>query len=162
MRKPVCLSANCMRKIHFISTMRTFCVFQLSLSRHVNSHFKPPQNPLASHHHHHHHRRSGGPVDTATPLRFLVRKTRRKAPTAAAAGLRLADSLVDPFHVGVMAGVRDALSRVKRRPRQTRCPSAINFDGSGTAVIFYSRVMGRRLDENGNLHYLISWLPAGM
>jgi hypothetical protein len=131
--------------------------FQLSLSRHVNSHFKPPQNPPGDH-----HRRSGGPAaTTATPLRFLVRKSRRKAP-AAAARQRSADALVDPFHVGVMAGVRDALARVKRRPRNARCPADINFDGSGTGVIFYSRVMGRRLDENGNLHYLISWLPAGM
>jgi hypothetical protein len=168
MHEKACMVLSCFLLIAFADFLyhtsfnRTFCSFQISLSRHVNSHFKPPQNPPGAPPHS--HRRSGGsPADTSAPLRFLVRKTRRKQPSLAAAAQRcIADGLVDPFHVGVMAGVRDALARVKRRPRHARSPHAINFDGSGTAVIFYSRVLGRRLDENGNLHYLISWLPAGM
>jgi hypothetical protein len=158
MRAPFADHSRSLHSSYTLIVILSFYYFQLSLSRHVNSHFKPPQNPPGDH-----HRRSGGPAaTTATPLRFLVRKSRRKAPAAAAARQRSADAVVDPFHVGVMAGVRDALARVKRRPRNARCPADINFDGSGTGVIFYSRVMGRRLDENGNLHYLISWLPAGM
>ena len=47
-----------------------FFLFQISLSRHVNSHFKPPATPAGP---------SGrGRPAPDTPIKFYIRKTRRK------------------------------------------------------------------------------------
>jgi len=38
----------------------------------------------------------------------------------------------------------------------------VTFDRSGQAVLLTSRVVSRRLEESGDVHYLISWSPQGI
>merc|ERR1719242_1827889 len=39
---------------------------------------------------------------------------------------------------------------------------SVRFDRTGQAVLLRSKVNSRRLEESGDIHYLISWLPQGM
>ena len=63
-----------------------------------------------------------------------------------------------------MAGVKDGLARLKPpvkgdwKPEEER----VRFDRTGQAVVLRSKVNSRRLEESGDIHYLISWLPQGM
>jgi len=69
----------------------------------------------------------------------------------------------DPFNIGIMAGIKDGLAKIKKKPKgQRKKLSEINFDSTGNCLIFHSKVNSRKLDENGNIHYLISWFPVGM
>lgn len=125
---------------------------QVSLSRHVNSHFKPPCIPSSQ--------TNSKKNSETTPIKFYIRKNRRKTKSLVtpASNCRL-----DPFDIGIMAGIKDGLSKIKKKPKgQRRKLSELNFDSSGNCVIFHSQVNSRRLDENGNIHYLISWFPLGM
>ena len=65
-----------------------------------------------------------------------------------------------------MAGIKDGLSRISTgqgggeaaAPQQQQ----ITFDQTGNEIIFHQKIKSRKLDENGNIHYLVSWLPEGM
>jgi len=125
---------------------------QVSLSRHVNSHFKPPCVPS--------NQSSSKKNLETTPIKFYIRKNRRKNKSLATP---VSNSGMDLFDVGIMAGIKDGLSKIKKKPRgQRRKRSELNFDSSGNFVIFHSQINSRKLDENGNVHYLISWFPLGM
>jgi hypothetical protein len=131
---------------------------QVSLSRHVNSHFKPPCAPP--------NLTIQAKRTQDTPVKFFVKKTRRKASSRSSpAGPGLGSKLgSDLFDIGVMAGVKDGLARLKPRTRgaQGSMADGVTFDRTGQAVILHSRVNSRRLDASGNIHYLISWFPQGM
>jgi len=122
---------------------------QISLSRHVNSHFKPPCVPR------------GGESPTKTAA--LHRKTRRKLSLRSNV---TSHNTKDLFHVGVMAGVKDGLARlkppVKGSWKSEEEEERVRFDRTGQAVVLRSKVTSRRLEESGDIHYLISWLPQGM
>ena len=122
----------------------------MTLSRHVNSHFKNPAGGGTA----------GGPSGQqpgqgkqrpapASPVKFYVRKTRRRQ-----LGGRDTASLGTPagpdlFHVGIMAGIRGGLARL---------PAV----SSGGQVEVSGEVKSRKLDEDGNIHYLVSWSPPGV
>jgi len=125
---------------------------QVSLSRHVNSHFKHPCVPSNQ-------STSKKNLET-TPIKFYIRKNRRKTKTLVTP---VSNSGTDPFNIGIMAGIKDGLSKIKKKPKgQRKKLSEMNFDSSGNCLIFHSQVNSRKLDENGNIHYLISWFPLGM
>jgi len=124
---------------------------QVSLSRHVNSHFKHPCGPAAQ-------ATSKKNLET-TPIKFYIRKNRRKTRTL----VTPVSNSADPFNIGIMAGIKDGLAKIKKKPRgQRKKLSEMNFDSTGNCLIFHSKVNSRKLDENGNIHYLISWFPVGM
>lgn len=123
---------------------------QISLSRHVNSHFKPPQTPAGQ--------SARRTLDSSTPIKFYIRKTRRKNRTRPTPLI----NNIDLFDVGTMAGIKDGLSKVKRRSRACRHPDQIKFDGSGSSIVLTSKVLGRRLDAHGNINFLVEWHPLGM
>ena len=131
----------------------------MTLSRHVNSHFKNPAGGGTA----------GGPGGQqpgpgkqrpapASPVKFYVRKTRRRQ---LGAGGRDTASLGTPagpdlFHVGIMAGIRGGLARLS-------CPGAETPAlSSGGQVEVSGEVKSRKLDEDGNIHYLVSWSPPGV
>ena len=119
---------------------------QLSLSRHVNSHFKNPSCPPANS-----QPRKSGP---ASPIKFYIRKNRRKLkPTVCHQSSR-----PELFHIGIMAGIKDGLSRISSGP----VPKEITFDQTGNEIIFQQRIKSRKLDEDGNIKYLVCWQPEGM
>ena len=142
---------------------------QLSLSRHVNSHFKNPSSPSTNSQ----PRKSA----TASPIKFYIRKNRRKIkPTVGRHS-----SKPELFHIGIMAGIKEknvkskfceliykimqslywyclGLSRISSGPRNKE----ITFDQTGNEIIFHHRIKSRKLDEDGNIQYLVSWLPDGM
>ena len=125
---------------------------QVTLSRHVNSHFKHPCVPSNQ-------SSSKKNVET-TPIKFYIRKNRRKNKALVTPVSNIG---MDPFDIGIMAGIKDGLSKIKKKPKgQRKKLSEINFDSTGNCVIFHSQVNSRKLDENGNIHYLISWFPLGM
>lgn len=126
---------------------------QISLSRHVNSHFKPPCTPSQA------SIRRGGESPSKTTA--LQRKTRRKLSLRSNA---TTNNTKDLFHVGVMAGVKDGLARLKPPIKGGWKPEeeSVRFDRTGQAVVLRSKVTSRRLEESGDIHYLISWLPQGM
>eukprot|EP00090_Calanus_glacialis_P026583 TRINITY_DN41821_c0_g1_i1.p1 TRINITY_DN41821_c0_g1~~TRINITY_DN41821_c0_g1_i1.p1 ORF type:complete len:769 (+),score=117.36 TRINITY_DN41821_c0_g1_i1:311-2617(+) len=125
---------------------------QVTLSRHVNSHFKHPCVPS--------NQSSAKKNVETTPIKFYIRKNRRKNKAAVT---QVSNIGMDPFDIGIMAGIKDGLSKIKKKPKgQRKKLSEINFDSSGNCVIFHSQVNSRKLDENGNIHYLISWFPLGM
>jgi len=126
---------------------------QISLSRHVNSHFKPPCTPSQAG-----IRRGGESPSKATSLQ---RKTRRKLSLRSNA---TTNNTKDLFHVGVMAGVKDGLARLKPLVKGEWKPEeeSVRFDRTGQAIVLRSKVTSRRLEESGDIHYLISWLPEGM
>ena len=138
---------------------------QISLSRHVNSHFKPPATPTGPA-----NRRGGNSTpDSTTPIKFYIRKTRRKHRSSAAAkrATPAAFNAADTFDVGTMAGVKDGLSKIKRKSsRRSEAADSelddIGFDGTGTAVVLWSRVLGRRLEEDGTVSLLVTWHPPSM
>ncbi len=140
-------------------------VFQISLSRHVNSHFKPPttnSSPGGP-------RRGGGggnTPDATTPIKFYIRKTRRKSRSR-----RLVRNVnaIDLFDIGVMAGVKDALSKIKRRKDYARlCNDSkaigyengdakkksiaksgdLIFDRTGTMLVLQAKIICRKLVKN--------------
>ena len=123
---------------------------QGSLSRHVNSHFKPPSTP--------HHSGPGRPRGPDSPAKLTAKKTRRKASTRSA-GTGTSSKSPDLFDMGVMAGVRDGLARLK--PSSRGRGQGVTFDRTGQAVVLYSRVSSRRREEDG-VFYLISWQPQGL
>ena len=128
---------------------------QTSLSRHVNSHFKPPCTPGPGA-----PRRGGG--DTS-PCKTAVRKNRRKLSLRGGSGASNGPNRSgDLFHIGVMAGVREGLARLKPAERRQVAGEQVTFDRSGQAVLLTSRVVSRRLEESGEVNYLISWSPQGM
>ena len=133
----------------FLSTKSCDHLLQISLSRHVNSHFKPPCVP----------RGAESPTKTAA----LHRKTRRKLSLRSNV---TSHNTKDLFHVGVMAGVKDGLARlkppVKGSWKSEEEEERVRFDRTGQAVVLRSKVTSRRLEESGDIHYLISWLPQGM
>ena len=131
----------------------------MTLSRHVNSHFKNPAGGGSA----------GGPGGQqpgqgkqrpapASPVKFYVRKTRRRQQGA---GGRDTASLGTPagpdlFHVGIMAGIRGGLARLS-------CPgAAAPAVSTGGQVEVSGEVKSRKLDEDGNIHYLVSWSPPGV
>ena len=63
-----------------------------------------------------------------------------------------------------MAGVKDGLARLKPPGKGEWKPEeeSVRFDRTGQAVLLRSKVTSRRLEESGDIHYLISWLPQGM
>ena len=63
-----------------------------------------------------------------------------------------------------MAGVKDGLARLKPPVKGGWKPEeeSVRFDRTGQAVVLRSKVTSRRLEESGDIHYLISWLPQGM
>ena len=131
-------------------------LFQISLSRHVNSHFKPPSAPVGL--------SSRRATPDSTPIKFYIRKTRRKHRTASRRSTPAAVNSADTFDVGTMAGVKDGLSKIKRKSRGTAESQLddIGFDGTGTAVVLWSRVLGRRLEADGAVSLLVHWHPPGM
>lgn len=123
---------------------------QLSLSRHVNSHFKNPSSPSTN--------SQPRKSTTASPIKFYIRKNRRKIkPTVGRHS-----SKPELFHIGIMAGIKEknvkSLSRISSGPKHKE----ITFDQTGNEIIFHHRIKSRKLDEDGNIQYLVSWLPDGM
>ena len=118
---------------------------QLALSRHVNSHFKNPCPSTNS------QPRKGA---AASPIKFYIRKNRRKIKPAEVRN----SSKPELFHIGIMAGIKDGLSRISGGPN----PQQITLDQTGSEIIFHHRIKSRKLDENGNIQYLVTWLPEGM
>jgi len=57
-----------------------------------------------------------------------------------------------------MAGIKDGLSRISSGP----VPKEITFDQTGNEIIFQQRIKSRKLDEDGNIKYLVCWQPEGM
>ena len=63
-----------------------------------------------------------------------------------------------------MAGIKDGLSRIstgQEGPGGSK-QQQITFDQTGNEIIFHQKIKSRKLDENGNIHYLVSWVPEGM
>lgn len=137
---------------------------QVSLSRHVNSHFK---NPCGT-------SQQTKPINTrknsitTSPIKFYIRKNRRKVRSGVTGGGSGSGSKEvglghpDLFHIGIMAGIKDGLSRFNPGLCSTECDQKLEFDSSRSQLVFRTKVKSRKLDENGNVHYLVSWLPAGM
>ena len=69
----------------------------------------------------------------------------------------------DIFDMGVMAGVKDGLARLKPTgPVHWPRTEGFTFDRQGQSVVVHSKITTRRLEQSGNIHYLISWFPQGM
>lgn len=127
---------------------------QVSLSRHVNSHFKPPCGPP--------HPPSTKKSADSNPVKYYVRKSRRKTRTL---GTGQPAHGLDLFDIGIMAGIKESLSRIKKKSkiqRKKKILNEINFDSCGNSVILNGHVTSRKQDENGTVHYLVSWLPQGL
>ena len=132
------------------------------MSRHVNSHFK---NPCGT-------SQQTKPINTrknsitTSPIKFYIRKNRRKVRSGVSSGGGGGGSVglghPDLFHIGIMAGIKDGLSRFNSGLSSTQCDQNFEFDSSRSQMVFRTRVKSRKLDENGNIHYLVSWLPSGM
>jgi len=150
--KPLlCIVADCRQRF----------ATQTSLSRHVNGHFKqPPSVPHLSG-----GGGQGGKKNPDTPVKkFCVRKNRRKCSSSATVPQHFG-AKKDLFDIGVMAGVKDGLSRLKPREigeEDAEEDDQWSFDRSGQSLVLHSAVRSRRLDASGNIHYLISWSPQGV
>ena len=103
---------------------------QVTLSRHVNSHFKHPCVPS--------NQSSAKKNVETTPIKFYIRKNRRKNKAAVT---QVSNIGMDPFDIGIMAGIKDGLSKIKNKPKgQRKKLREMNFDSSGNCVIFHSQV----------------------
>ena len=119
----------------------------------MNKHFKPPNtgnSPGGP------RRGAGGATpDATTPIKFYIRKTRRKSRHRTC--LLKAGNSIDLFDIGVMAGVKDALSKIKRRKDFARNTSRdfepnmgkeLVFDKSGTMVVLEGRIICRKYADS--------------
>ena len=101
---------------------------------------------------------------SSSPIKFYIRKNRRKLRSGSKAeggSQGKAADKNDLFHLGIMAGIKDGLSRFTKTPSRSQ-DVPLTFASCGSELVFHSEVKSRKLDENGNVHYLVSWLPAGM
>ena len=119
----------------------------------MNSHFKQPCGPSPS---------NGSKKTSATssPIKFYIRKNRRKSRVNNQTPSNCGSERTDPFHIGIMAGIKDGLSKFKKTQKSDE--SILSFDPTGSQLLFHNEVKSRRLDENGNIHFLVSWQPSGM
>ena len=95
-------------------------------------------------------------------VKYYVRKSRRKTRTL---GTGQPAHGLDLFDIGIMAGIKESLSRIKKKSkiqRKKKILNEINFDSCGNSVILNGHVTSRKQDENGTVHYLVSWLPQGL
>ena len=153
-----------MRKARFKHLL--LFLLQVTLSRHVNSHFK---NPTGS-------GTAGSPSGPSqkrqsapsSPLKFYIRKNRRKTLRSSRdqAEASVPASGPDLFHIGIMAGIKDGLSRFSSASNRSSSlsPSSLDlvFTNGGELVFRPGSVKSRKLDEDGNIQYLVSWHPGGM
>ena len=145
-------------RIHSLQAKYKF-LFQISLSRHVNSHFKTPGgSSTTSNNNNNTKKQSNG--NNSSPVKFYIRKTRRKLRSGVSHVNHLKMS-EDTFHLGIMAGIKDGLSRISHSSHNSDNVPFI-FDNCGADLVFRSEVKSRKLDENGNIQYLVTWLPEGM
>lgn len=139
---------------------------QVTLSRHVNSHFKNPTGTGTA-------GSPSGPSQKrqsapSSPLKFYIRKNRRKTLRSSRdqAEASVPASGPDLFHIGIMAGIKDGLSRFSSASNRSSSlsPSSLDlvFTNGGELVFRPGSVKSRKLDEDGNIQYLVSWHPGGM
>lgn len=140
-------------------------ILQVTLSRHVNSHFKNPTGTGTGSPSGPSQRRQSAP---SSPLKFYIRKNRRKTLRSSRdqAEASVPASGPDLFHTGIMAGIKDGLSRFSPVSNRSSSlsPSSLDlvFTNGGELVFRPGSVKSRKLDEDGNIHYLVSWHPGGM
>ena len=140
-------------------------ILQVTLSRHVNSHFKNPTGTATSSPSGPSQRRQSAP---SSPLKFYIRKNRRKTLRSSRdqAEASVPASGPDLFHVGIMAGIKDGLSRFSspgdRSSSSTSASLDLVFTNGGELVFRPGSIKSRRLDEDGNIEYLVAWSPGGM
>jgi len=132
---------------------------QISLSRHVNSHFKTPGGSSTTSNNNNNTKKQSN-SNNSSPVKFYIRKTRRKLRSGVSHVNHLKMS-EDTFHLGIMAGIKDGLSRISHSSHNSDNVPFI-FDNCGADLVFRSEVKSRKLDENGNIQYLVKWLPEGM
>ena len=140
-------------------------ILQVTLSRHVNSHFKNPPGTVASSPSG--QRRQSAP---SSPIKFYIRKNRRKTLRSSRdqAEASVPASGPDLFHVGIMAGIKDGLSRFSsaKRSSSSSSSSSASLDlvltNGGELVFKPGSIKSRKLDGDGNVQYLVSWSPGGM
>ena len=145
-------------RIHSLQAKYKF-LFQISLSRHVNSHFKTPGGSSTTSNNNNNTKKQSN-SNNSSPVKFYIRKTRRKLRSGVSHVNHVKIS-EDTFHLGIMAGIKDGLSRISH---SSHCSDNVPFifDNSGADLVFRSEVKSRKLDENGNIQYLVTWLPEGM
>jgi len=131
---------------------------QISLSRHVNSHFKLPDERRCS--------GSKRQDPHSTPTKSNLKNKSRCRPRGKSSK---ASTNVEIFDVGIMAGVRDGLAKLKASDQNEAAtmPSAaasdetseLKFNISGSEVTFQSQVLARKIDTNGIVKLLLTWHP---
>ena len=136
-------------------------ILQVTLSRHVNSHFKNPPGTVASSPSG--QRRQSAP---SSPIKFYIRKNRRKTLRSSRdqAEASVPASGPDLFHVGIMAGIKDGLSRFSSAKKSSSSSTSLDLvlTNGGELVFKPGSIKSRKLDGDGNVQYLVSWSPGGM
>ena len=65
-----------------------------------------------------------------------------------------------------MAGIKDGLSRLSSPGDRSSSSSSASLDlvfsNGGELVFRPGSIKSRRLDEDGNIEYLVAWSPRGM